>query len=452
MMSIILKSKENSHDLGPVPSQTGEVDDVPTYVNDDVFGEVTENGPNYRNVGWLGTVALMMKTQIGLGVLSIPSAFDTLGLAPGIICLCAVAVITTWSDYMIGAFKLRHRSVYSVDDVDWVFVSGSGMLGISIGLNAVSTHGACTAIFVAVAAIVGFMLSSIRTLGRITWLAWIGLVCILTAILIVTIAVGIQDRPAAAPQDGVWVSDYKIINNPSFSQAITAVSSIVFAYSGTSGFFSIVSEMRDPQYYTQALLICQAGVTAVYITIGCVVYYYCGSYVASPALGSAGVMVKKVSYGFALPGLIVTTTIVTHLPAKYIFLRILRGSKHVTANTMIHWGTWLSCTFGVTLIAYVIASAIPVFDKLVSLIGALLGTLMSFQPMGCMWLYDNWSQGKQERTAQWTLMVCWSVFVVLCGSFLTVAGTYGSIVSVVNSYSESGGSAAWSCADNSNST
>ena len=59
----------------------------------------------------------MMKTQIGLGVLSIPAAFDTLGIVPGCICLCAIAVITTWSDYMVGAFKMRHREVYSIDDV-----------------------------------------------------------------------------------------------------------------------------------------------------------------------------------------------------------------------------------------------------------------------------------------------------------------------------------------------
>lgn len=52
--------------------------------------------------------------------------------------------------------------------------------------------------------------------------------------------------------------------------------------------------------------------------------------------------------------------------------------------------------------AYIIASAIPVFNNLVSLIGALLGTMMSFQPMGCMWLYDNWSQGKVDRSLKWT--------------------------------------------------
>lgn len=55
------------------------------------------------------------------------------------------------------------------------------MLGISIGLNAVSSHGTCNAVFVAVAAIAAFALGSIQTLGRILWLAWAGLICILAA-------------------------------------------------------------------------------------------------------------------------------------------------------------------------------------------------------------------------------------------------------------------------------
>lgn len=102
--------------------------------------------------------------------------------------------------------------------------------------------------------------------------------------------------------------------------------------------------------------------------------------------------------------------------------------------------------------AYIIASAIPVFGGLVSLIGALLGTLMSFQPMGCMWLYDNWNMEKGKQTLRWKFMVCWSIWVVVIGTFLMVAGTYGSVVGIIDSYKVSGGSAAWSCADNSNST
>lgn len=58
----------------------------------------------------------MMKTQIGLGVLSIPRVFHILGMIPGVICLLSIAGITTWSNYMVGAFKLKHRSVYGIDD------------------------------------------------------------------------------------------------------------------------------------------------------------------------------------------------------------------------------------------------------------------------------------------------------------------------------------------------
>lgn len=107
------------------------------------------------------------------------------------------------------------------------------MLGISIALNSLSTHGACTAIFVAVAAVAGFALASIQTLGKISWLAWVGLTGILSAIFVLTVAVGVQDRPADAPKDGPFVSDYHIVNNSGFSASISACSSLVFAYAGT---------------------------------------------------------------------------------------------------------------------------------------------------------------------------------------------------------------------------
>lgn len=80
---------------------------------------------------------------------------------------------------------------------------------------------------------------------------------------------------------------------------------------------------------------------------------------------------------------------------------------------------------------------------------------MMFQPMGCMWLYDNWARKTTEHGWawwRWAAMVCWSVFVVLAGFFLMVGGTYGSIVGIIEDYEAAeGGSAAWSCADNSNS-
>ena len=238
------------------------------------------------------------------------------------------------------------------------------------------------------------------------------------------------------------------MNDPTFEAAISACSSIVFAWAGTPAFFQIASEMRVPEQYTKSLLLCQSVVGVTYIVIGVVVYIYCGSYVASPALGSAGVLLKKVCYGLALPGLCVSTLLFVHIAAKYLLVRILRGSHHLTDPTFRHWATWLSCTGVTTLTAYVIASAIPVFGGLVSLIGALLGTLMCFQPMGGMWLYDNWHL---PRTGRWYASCAWAIFVIVAGTFLMVGGTYGSIVDIKNSYAISGGSSPWSCADNSNS-
>lgn len=102
-------------------------------------------------------------------------------------------------------------------------------------------------------------------------------------------------------------------SDASFTDAITAVSTIVFAYAGTPAFFSIASEMREPRHYNRSLMVCQSVVTGFYLAIGIVIYYYCGSYVSSPALGSAGPTVKIVSYGFALPGLIASTLLFVHV-------------------------------------------------------------------------------------------------------------------------------------------
>jgi len=91
-----LSEKDVKRDLENDPNSLNNTPSIAgAQVHDDVFGDITDEGPNYRAVGWIGTVALMMKTQIGLGVLSIPAVFDVLGIAPGIICLIVIAAITT---------------------------------------------------------------------------------------------------------------------------------------------------------------------------------------------------------------------------------------------------------------------------------------------------------------------------------------------------------------------
>lgn len=142
-MSKVSKPNHDPEGLAPTLSHTGEVTESKIIEHDAVFGDITEDGPNYRNVcvysmsdfiacakiskvGWLGTTALMIKTQIGLGVLSMPVVFNTLGIVPGILTLVIVAAVTTWSDYMVYVFKLNHPEVYGIDDVGRMFFGRVG--------------------------------------------------------------------------------------------------------------------------------------------------------------------------------------------------------------------------------------------------------------------------------------------------------------------------------------
>lgn len=148
----------------------------------------------------------------------------------------------------MGEFKLSHPEVYTLADVGeiiwgpvgreilfvgyWlylVFVAGAGLLAASTAFNALSDHGACTAIFVFVSAAIVAIIASIRTLDRISWLTWVGASAILISVLILAIAVGVQDRPAAAPLDMPMPIDLqvKIWPTGTFQQASASIAAYV---------------------------------------------------------------------------------------------------------------------------------------------------------------------------------------------------------------------------------
>lgn len=99
----------------------------------------------------------------------------------------------------------------------------SAVVSLSAALNGVSSHGACTAVFIAIASVVGFGLGSIRTLEKITALSWLGVVSLLVSVITLTVAVGVSG-PAAAPVD--WHKEVRAFGNPSFAKAMSAVNSV----------------------------------------------------------------------------------------------------------------------------------------------------------------------------------------------------------------------------------
>ena len=70
--------------------------------------------------------------------------------------------------------------------------------------------------------------------------------------------------------------------------------------------------MKRPQDYKKAAYPVGVIVASVYLSFSMVIYYYCGKWIATPSLGSAGPVLKKVAYGVAFPSLIVSAGLFNH--------------------------------------------------------------------------------------------------------------------------------------------
>lgn len=447
---------------------------------------VQEEGPDFRGVSCFGAAILIAKAQFGLGVLGIPQTFLALGFVPGLICLCGLCCLSTWTGYVAGRFRNNHPLVYTIGDAAeivfgkpgrelmgagfWLYyalVYGASLLTLSIAINTLSGHAACTMIWVAIFAVVTFVLGTVtRTMKVMSWCGYVALASVFISSWIVAIACLTQSTPEAAPK-GVPVDKAitAVATGKSFHAIASAIAVQLLSLCGTAAYFNIHSEMRDPTQYHKSLFMGQGFVIINYIILACMIYGKVGVYVTSPALGSAGPLFKKIGYGVALPGLIFSSFFHAHLAAKYCLVRILRNTPHLQKNTWTHWLTWLSMMTIVIIFGFVIASAIPFFDDLLALMASLIGLSFTLILPGCLALYEmsKYVRVPNDRTLSWisllrgkwnknwvnTSTTCIAIVAMVMGVFVLGAGTYGAVQSIIDNYANGLVSGAFSCDDNS---
>ncbi|KAF4493548.1 neutral amino acid permease, partial [Fusarium agapanthi] len=388
-------------------------------------GEVFQKIPgkvDFRTVGWIQASVIFLKVIFATGVLTIPSAMFVLGALPGAINVLGWQGLNTYCAIVQGNFRNRHAGCHSIADmanvvggtwlkaaiseivgvlflVTYAIVGASGIFGTSVALNVLSSHAICTNWFMLVATIAVLILASVRKFESIAWLTWAGFLTVYVAVFIVVVGVTSLDRPAAAPQTGDYEFGYHVIGHPTFVAAITSVSTIFCSGAGTSAFLPVISEMRRPRDYNKAVYLCMGIVTASYLTFSLVVYKYCGQWVASPSLGSAGPTIKKVAYGIGLTGLLVSACLYVHVAAKYLF-----------------------------------ASGIPIFNYLLALAGSLTFSPLALGLPGYLWIYDHQHYRKGKM---WQAVVYYLNWLIIALSvFLTIGGTYGVIQNIIDAYSQ----------------
>lgn len=113
------------------------------------------------------------------------------------------------------------------------------------------------------------------------------------------------------------------------------------------------------------------------MTISAVIYYYAGPFVASPALGSASPVVTNVSFGFAIPTIIIAGVVNGSVACKYIYIRVWKGTNVVHENSFRSLGSWAGICAALWIVAWLLAEAIPNFNLFLGLIAALFGSWFS---------------------------------------------------------------------------
>ncbi|KAL2201782.1 hypothetical protein CC79DRAFT_1281382 [Sarocladium strictum] len=421
-------------------------------------GSIEESGevfqkPQYRALGWIPTAIILMKLCFATGVLAIPSAFSTVGYGPGIILLIFWGALTTYYAYIMYVFRMQYAGVHNIADaaglmggpiareiagaiflLTWILAAGSGFIGLAQGFDVLSSKHVCSVVWTLVAALCTALIASVQTLGKLAVLTWIGFASIFTAVFIIVVGVTQADRPAAAPQEGPINMEVLAVGHPSFIPGFVAAVNLFAGYGSTPTFMPVIAEMKTPKSFKKSLFTSQGFLVACYVSFALVVYTYCGQYVASPSLGSAGGLLEKVAYGISIPGFIMTSTLWIHLAAKFLLVRILRNSVHLQTNTVTHWAVWLGSTIGLSTISFIIAGAVPFFSYLIGLIGSLCCAPTCLIIPAFMGLYMDWQHRSQSKAK---LAICiFHMVVVVLGSFVTVTGTYTTIQSIVDAYND----------------
>ncbi|KAL4883746.1 transmembrane amino acid transporter protein-domain-containing protein [Aspergillus karnatakaensis] len=427
-----------------------EKKETPPYAQD-AFGDEEFAEVKYKVLKWWQCGLLMVAETVSLGVLSLPAAVAGLGLVPAVIILVALGLFATYTGYVIGQFKMRYPQVTNMADAGeviggkwgreilgvaqmlfFVFVMASHLLTFTVAMNTLTNHGTCSIVFGIVGMVVSFILCLPRTLEKMSWLSLVSFASILTAVIICMIGVGIN-KPGETVEAVVDTNLY---------HGFTAVTNIVFAFCGHAAFFGIAAELKDPRDFTKGLCLLQGIDICLYLVAAVVIYRYGGPTVSSPALGSAGNVVGKVAYGIALPTIIIAGVIYGHVASKYIYVRLFRGTDRMHKRDFVAVGSWVAIALALWILAWIIASAIPVFSNLLSLITALFASWFTYGLSGIFWLYMNkgiWFRDWRKTCLTLVNLLAFAVGAVLCGMGLWVSG---------KALHDNPSSASFSCANN----
>ncbi|RSL89131.1 hypothetical protein CEP52_015003 [Fusarium oligoseptatum] len=388
--------------------------------------KAAEGNAHFHRLGWKRLTVVLIVEAIALGCLSLPSAFATLGMVAGTILTVGIGLIAIYTSYVVGQVKLAFPEVSHYADagrlmmgkfgyelvgvmfsLQLIFLVGSHCLTGTIAFLNLSDNGACSLVFGVVSAIILLIVAVPPSFAEVAILGYIDFVSIALAVGITIIATGIKagdsDGGLSSVAWSAWPKD-----DLSFTDAFIAITNIVFAYSFAVCQFSFMDEMHTPRDFVKSIWALGLIEIAIYTLTGALVYAFVGPEVKSPALLSAVIFIS---------GSINTTVV-----ARYIHGRVYKDSVIRFINTKMGWITWLVLITIITIVAWVIAEAIPFFNDLF------------------VHLFGPW-----YSKANLPLSIANGI-IFLIGMIVLVGGTYASIDDIIIKFRNGDVRGAFTCA------
>ncbi|KAL9582685.1 MAG: hypothetical protein Q9212_003149, partial [Teloschistes hypoglaucus] len=415
---------------------------------------IAEGQIKHSKLGWKRLTVCLIVEAIALGSLSMPSAFASLGMVAGIIVTVGVGLIAIYTSWLVGQVRLKHPHVQHYADavaLMWgrfgyeltsvmfvlflVLITGSHVLtGTIAWVRIIDETSKCALIWGFISAILLYVLALPPTFHEFAILGYIDFGSIIVAILVTMIATGVAASRSTGGLSAVAWSAWPP-HDISFSKAFIATTNIVFAYSFAVCQYSFMSEMHTPPEYVKSIWALGIMEIFIYTLTGAIIYSFVGADVDSPAILSAPTLVSRVAFGLALPVIFISGSINTTVVGKYIMGRVFPKSEIRYVNTKKGWMVWLALIAGLTLIAWVIAEAIPFFNDLLGIISSLFSSGFTFYFPALFWFFIL-KEGKWNATRRNIALSVVNALVVCIGLIVLVCGTYASIKDILDKYAK----------------
>lgn len=384
-------------------------------------------------------------------------------MVAGVLLTVGLGLIAIYTSYLVGQVKLRHPEIDHYSDavgLCWgkigkevagvmfvlllvLLVGGHTLTGTIAWVRITNNTTLCAIIWTVISAIILFVLALPPSFAEFAILGYIDFASIILAIGICIIATGVE---AAKSQGGLSGVDWSVWPPPgvTFYEAFLSCTNIIFAYSFAVCQFSFMSEMHTPKDYVKSIWALGLIEIFIYTITGALIYAFVGKDVKSPALLSSGFTVSRIAFGIALPVIFISGSINTTVVCRYMISRAFKNSPIKYTNTFMGWVVWISACAIVTVIAWIIAEAVPFFNDLLGLISSLFISGFSFYFPALFWFVllkeGSWRKGWKNISLSIVNGIIFIMGIVILG-----CGAYASIQDIMDKYASGKVGSPFSC-------